>query len=143
MIEFPFDTTRAVVNLIMSSTLERCPNLRMIVPHAAGTLPFLARRVDMMVGRMRLAQKRVPSGTLIGALQRLFYDTAGSSGDNSTASLLTLVDSSHMLYGSDYPFTPEAVVQSMIQELNTTSLLSADDRQAIEYGNATKLFAAK
>jgi 6-methylsalicylate decarboxylase len=32
MIEFPFDTTRAVTNLIFSGTLERCPDIRIIVP---------------------------------------------------------------------------------------------------------------
>ena len=48
MIEFPFDSTRAVTNLAMSGTLERCPNLRIIVPHAGGTLPFLARRIASM-----------------------------------------------------------------------------------------------
>ncbi len=47
MIEFTFDSTRAVVNLIFSGTLARCPKLRIIVPHAGGTLPFLARRIGM------------------------------------------------------------------------------------------------
>jgi 6-methylsalicylate decarboxylase len=74
-------------------------------------------------------------------LQRLFYDTAGSSGDNAITSLLTLVDSSRMLYGSDYPFTPETVVEAMIEELNSTCLLNADGRRAMEHGNAMKLFA--
>jgi predicted TIM-barrel fold metal-dependent hydrolase len=55
MIEFPFDTTRAVTNLVVSGTLERCPNVRIIVPHAGGTLPFLARRIDGMVSRLSLA----------------------------------------------------------------------------------------
>jgi predicted TIM-barrel fold metal-dependent hydrolase len=140
MIEFPFDTTRAVTNLVVSGTLERCPNVRIIVPHAGGTLPFLARRIDGMVSRLSLARERAPTGSLIAALQRLFYDTAGSSGDNSLTSLLTLIDSSHVLYGSDYPFTPEAVVEAMIKELDSTHLLSADDRRAMEYANPMKLF---
>ena len=42
MIEFPFDTTRAVTNLLLSGTLARHPDIRWIVPHAGGTLPFLA-----------------------------------------------------------------------------------------------------
>jgi predicted TIM-barrel fold metal-dependent hydrolase len=141
MIEFPFDTTRAVTNLVISGTLERCPNLRIIVPHAGGTLPFLARRIEGMVSRLSLTREPRPSGSFLAQLQRLFYDTAGSSGDNSIASLLTLVDSSHMLYGSDYPFTPEAVIETMIKELNSTRLLTAQDRQAMEHGNAMKLFS--
>lgn len=140
MIEFPFDSTRAVTNLVMSGTLERCPNVRIIVPHAGGTLPFLARRIAM-VARINPAGERGPKGSFIAALQRLFYDTAGSSGDNAIVSLLTLVDSSRILYGSDYPFTPETMVEAMIAELNSTHLLNADDRRAMEHGNAMKLFA--
>jgi 6-methylsalicylate decarboxylase len=141
MIEFPFDSTRAVTNLVMSGTLERCPNVRIIVPHAGGTLPFLARRIAAMASLTNPAGKRGPTGDFIAALQRLFYDTAGSSGDNAITSLLTLVDSSRMLYGSDYPFTPETVVEAMIEELNSTCLLNADGRRAMEHGNAMKLFA--
>jgi 6-methylsalicylate decarboxylase len=141
MIEFPFDSTRALTNLVMSGTLSRCPNVRIIVPHAGGTLPFLARRIAGMVSLIGSAKERGPSGSFIAALQQLFYDTAGSSGDNAIGSLLTLVDSSRILYGSDYPFTPETVVQAMIEELNSTHLLNADDRSAMQHGNAVKLFA--
>jgi 6-methylsalicylate decarboxylase len=141
MIEFPFDSTRAVTNLAMSGTLERSPNVQIIVPHAGGTLPFLARRIAAMASLTNPAGKRSPTGGFIAALQRLFYDTAGSSGDNAITSLLTLVDLSRMLYGSDYPFTPETMVEAMIEELNSTRLLNADDRRAMEHGNAMKLFA--
>ncbi|MGZ4679914.1 MAG: amidohydrolase family protein, partial [Ilumatobacteraceae bacterium] len=45
MIEFPFDTTRAVTNMLLSGTLARYPDIRWIVPHAGGALPFLASRI--------------------------------------------------------------------------------------------------
>src|SRR5262249_28385374 len=45
MIEFPFDTTRTVASLIYSGTLARCPDINFILPHAGGTLPFLAPRI--------------------------------------------------------------------------------------------------
>ncbi len=140
MIEFPFDSTRAITNLIMSGTFERCPNVRMIVPHAGGTLPFLARRIAAVTSRF-MAPERGPKGGFIAALQRLFYDTAGASGDNSLASLLTLIDSSRILFGSDYPFMPEAAVEAMVGELKSTQLFTAADLRAIENGNAIKLFA--
>ncbi|MBV8454308.1 MAG: amidohydrolase [Deltaproteobacteria bacterium] len=141
MIEFPLDSTRAVTNLAMSGTLERCPNIQLIVPHAGGTLPFLARRIAAVTSLTNPEGQRGPSSGFIAALQQLFYDTAGSSGDNAISSLLTLVDSSRILYGSDYPFTPETVVEAMIKELNSSHLLNADDRRAIEHGNAMTLFA--
>jgi predicted TIM-barrel fold metal-dependent hydrolase len=141
MIEFPFDSTRAVTNLVISGTLDRCPNLRIIVPHGGGTLPFLARRIAGVTLRMNLGGVGGPKDGFIAALQRLFYDTAAASGDNSLASLLTLVDCSRILFGSDYPFMPEAMTQQMTNELNSTKLLTVDDRLAIERGNALKLFA--
>jgi len=140
MIEFPFDSTRAITNLILSGTLERCPNVRIIVPHAGGTLPFLARRIATVASGL-IARERRPKGGFIAALQRLFYDTAGASGDNSLASLLTLINSSRIVFGSDYPFMPEAAVEATIGELKSTKLFNADDLRAIERGNAMKLFA--
>ena len=45
MLEFLFDTTRAVVNLVLNGTVARLPNLRLIIPHAGATLPVIADRV--------------------------------------------------------------------------------------------------
>jgi len=139
MIEFTFDSTRAVVNLIFSSTTARCPKIRFIVPHAGGTLPFLARRIGMF--------GRVLGAGLTGApviaeeqLRRLYYDLAGSPGSNALAPLLEMTETSHVLYGSDYVHTPEAVVSAHLAELLSSKLLSADDFRAIGRGNALDLF---
>jgi 6-methylsalicylate decarboxylase len=45
MIEFPFDTTRTAVSLLYSGALVRYPRINFILPHAGGTLPFLAPRI--------------------------------------------------------------------------------------------------
>jgi predicted TIM-barrel fold metal-dependent hydrolase len=45
MLEFLFDTTRAVVNLVLNGVIARHPGLRVIVPHAGATLPVIADRV--------------------------------------------------------------------------------------------------
>jgi 6-methylsalicylate decarboxylase len=136
MIEFTFDSTRAVVNLIFSGTTLRCPKLRIIVPHAGGTLPFLARRIGMF-GR------GVAGGTPVPAeehLRKLYYDLAGSPGSNALAPLLEMTERSHILYGSDYVHTPEAIVSAHLTELLSSKLLSADDFRAIGRGNALTLF---
>jgi 6-methylsalicylate decarboxylase len=136
MIEFTFDSTRAVVNLIFSGTTARCPKVRFIVPHAGGTLPFLARRIGMF-GR------GVADGTPIPAeehLRQMYYDLAGSAGSNAIAPLLEMTQRSHILYGSDYVHTPEAIVSAQLAELLSSKLLSAEDLRAIGRGNALALF---
>lgn len=43
--EYPFDTTRAVVDFVLQDKVTRWPNIRWILPHAGGTIPFLAHRI--------------------------------------------------------------------------------------------------
>ena len=106
MIEFPFDTTRAVTNLLLSGTLARHPDIRWIVPHAGGTLPFLAPRI---AGISVLLGADDPAA-VVAQLRRLHYDLAGSASAPVVAALLNFVDRSQVLYGSDWPFTPEPIV---------------------------------
>jgi predicted TIM-barrel fold metal-dependent hydrolase len=139
MIEFTFDSTRAVVNLIFSGTTVRCPKLRLIVPHAGGTLPFLARRIGMF-GRGLADRSRSTPVSTEEQLRQLYYDLAGSPGSNALAPLLEMTERSHILYGSDYVHTPEAVVSAHLSELLTSKLLSPDDFRAIGRNNARSLF---
>jgi predicted TIM-barrel fold metal-dependent hydrolase len=53
MIEFIFDTARAVTDLILSGTLIRHPGMRIIVPHGGGALPLLADRIKASCSRPR------------------------------------------------------------------------------------------
>src|SRR6266540_3835870 len=77
-IEFPFDTTRAIVSLLFSGTLSRCPDIRFICSHAGGALPMVAARiVGVTTVRPDLAEK-VPNGVM-HELEKLYYDLAGAS----------------------------------------------------------------
>jgi 6-methylsalicylate decarboxylase len=139
MIEFTFDSTRAVVNLIFSGTTARCPKLRIIVPHAGGTIPFLARRIGMFGRGLAGGSDKNPIRTE-EHLRGLYYDLAGSPGSNALAPLLEMTERSHILYGSDYVHTPEAVASAQLAELLSSKLLSPQDFCAIGRGNALALF---
>ena len=106
MIEFPFDTTRAVANMLLSGTLSRYHDIRWIVPHAGGTLPFLAPRI---AGISTMLGADDPAA-VVTQLRRLHYDLAGSANASVVAALLALVDPGQVMYGSDWPFTPEPIV---------------------------------
>ncbi|MFF4656241.1 amidohydrolase family protein [Streptomyces sp. NPDC001381] len=73
MLEFPFETTRAVTHLVLGGVLERYPGIRFIVPHAGGTLPALADRIAAFA----LASGGPPVDVL-GALRGLYYDAPAS-----------------------------------------------------------------
>jgi 6-methylsalicylate decarboxylase len=135
LIEFVFDTTRAVTNLVYSGTLERCPYIHFIVAHAGGTIPFLAYRIAM--GQIMLPG--VPQGALT-YLKQLYYDTALSVNPNALRSLQALVDASHILFGSDYPFAPEVAVSLFVQGIQNFDGFDEYARKAIERESALALF---
>ena len=60
VVEYVFDTTRAIVNLIFTGTLTRYPDIRVIVAHGGGAVPFLAQRISMLEGH-RSAQRSRPT----------------------------------------------------------------------------------
>jgi predicted TIM-barrel fold metal-dependent hydrolase len=142
-LEYVFDSTRAVANMIFTGTLERFPDIKFIIPHAGGTLPFLAERlslIDLSTREIYLKyQKRSPEGVK-AYLKDLYYDTALSASRHPMSSLLELVDTTHILFATDYPFCPPALAAKTVEGIGR--LFEADDhiRLAVERDNALRLF---
>lgn len=111
MLEFLFDTTRAVVDLVLSGALARYPNVRVIIPHAGAVLPLVADRIAAF-GR-RLA----PDVDVHAALRSLHFDLAGYPLPRQLPVLRTIADPAHLHYGSDWPFTPDVAVEAAIGRL--------------------------
>src|SRR5256886_16368246 len=102
MMEYLFDTTRAVVNLIFSSAVERFPRVRFILPHAGGLAPVFARRpsvAPMIDPRLpQLAREQV-----YAALEHFWYDNALSPGEQTFGSLDRVALRERVVFGTDYP----------------------------------------
>jgi len=135
LVEFVFDTTRAVVNLLYSGTLDRCPDIRFILAHAGGTVPYLTQRIAM--GQVMLPG--APQGT-ITYLKQLYYDIALSASPYVLRSLQKLVNASRILFGSDYPFAPEILTDLVIRGIERHDGFNEAARNLIERENALALF---
>jgi predicted TIM-barrel fold metal-dependent hydrolase len=128
VLEFVFDTTRAIANLMHHGIFKKYPNIKFIFAHAGGTAPYLAWRITF--GNKRLIKQ----------FKNLYYGTAVSATKNILHSLMEIVDYSHILFGSDFPFVHERVVKEMIQELIKNDKFDNHIRLAIEQENALSLF---
>jgi len=101
LVGFPFDTTLAVAKLCFAGVFKQLPNIRWLVAHAGGAVPYLMERLDS--GWRDFAECRVnidePPSLY---LKRLYYDTVTFSPHNLRL-LHDLVGTDHMVMGSDYP----------------------------------------
>ena len=140
MIEFIFDTTRTVTNMVLSGVLDRYPNVRVIVPHAGAALPILAERIDL-VGPMLTAADAPKPPVMREALRQLHFDLAGAPVPELLGALLSVADPDRIHYGSDWPFTPPHVCETLAAALDETPLLDGDLRARVMRGNAERLFA--
>ncbi len=139
MVEFVIDTTRTVSDLLFSGTLERCPDIRFILSHAGGTIPYLALRLTLGQFLPGL-QDKVPQGVAT-YLRRLYYDTALSASPHALRSLQELVEPSQVLFGSDYPFAPELATIATIEGLRAYDGFDERVLKEIERDNALSLFS--
>jgi predicted TIM-barrel fold metal-dependent hydrolase len=135
IVEYPFDTTRAVTNLVWHGALERFPRIRWALSHAGGAAPFLAYRITGLAG-MRIDPRPEPWE----AFSRLFYDTALAPVRPALRSVLEVAPPSQILFGSDFPFAdflypPDGDVQP---ELAT--VFDAEQLEAVGRHNALAQF---
>lgn len=138
LLEFLCDTTRAALNLILTGTVERYPRIRFILAHAGGFLPYAAWRLSL-ANAMSPYDTRAPQGVL-EYICRFYFDTALSPGAPSLAALLELVEPSHILFGSDFPFAPEPVTAMQTRTLSESKLLSDSLKRGIDREHALRLF---
>ena len=138
VIEFPHDTTRTVCSLLFSGALQRCPRIRWLLPHGGGTIVILAHRIAGVLNLRPELRDRVPDG-VIAALRRLYYDTAFSTNPSSFAALRALVPRDHLVFGTDFPFAPEAFMAASVTGLAELAA-DPDELEAVQKRNAVALF---
>jgi predicted TIM-barrel fold metal-dependent hydrolase len=140
LFEFTFDTTRSIVQMMFNGTLTRHPDLKIILSHAGGTLPYLAKRLTYGAEIQSALGDRQPAD-VFGILRRLYYDTAVSGSPYSLAALTELVDTDHILFGSDFPYLSQEIIDDNAEAVfRNRALADAEVADAVAQGNARTLF---
>ena len=143
ILEYMFDTTRAVTNLLISGTISRNPDLSFIVPHCGAVIPAtLARSTEFAAkalkrpNALRLEEARKLLRT------RFYFDLAGWVCSEQLPAILRLTTPDRLVYGSDLPFTPVDVANELIEELsdNLASMCGDKEALAVYRDNALRFF---
>jgi aminocarboxymuconate-semialdehyde decarboxylase len=102
LIGIPLATTLAASRLILTGTLERHPNLTIVLMHAGGYLPYQIGRLDHG-HRVRAETKSMLADPPSNYLRRFYLDTITHSPDR-LESLIGWVGADRIVLGTDIPF---------------------------------------
>jgi aminocarboxymuconate-semialdehyde decarboxylase len=101
IIGFPFDTSLAVARMCYDGMFADFPDIRWIVGHLGGAVPYLMERMDN--GYRDFPECRAKIDQLPSFyLKRLYYDTVSFS-PHALLMVRNMVGADHMVMGSDYP----------------------------------------
>jgi predicted TIM-barrel fold metal-dependent hydrolase len=138
IVDYPFDTTRVAVHMVLNGVMDRYRRVNVILSHAGGFLPYAARRFAELAPHVR---SNVPTTEeLLAAFRRFYFDTALSS-PTALPSLQAFAGAERVLYGSDYPYAPATVGASFTKQLDAYQGFSEAEHAAVNRGNALHLFS--
>jgi 6-methylsalicylate decarboxylase len=129
----PVEDAVCALQLVRADFPSRYPQLKVIVPHLGGFLPFLRYRLD------KTTPRRGPGAdppTVL--LRKLWYDSANGEPD-ALALAAKVFGADRILFGSDYPYWLDDSYAHAVNYLEMAGLSDADVA-AIQSGNARRLF---
>jgi predicted TIM-barrel fold metal-dependent hydrolase len=124
-LEYPTDTTRAIMNLLVGNAATRFPDVRFIFSHAGGTLVSIAQRILGNEVTAEALAKPIEKNSRLYHVRRFHYDTAGSANPVQLQSLRLLVPSSQIVFGTD---TPLASLSATVAGVRTSGFSIEEQR---------------
>jgi aminocarboxymuconate-semialdehyde decarboxylase len=136
---FPYDTSLNAMRLIRSGLLDESPDLKLIVAHAGGVIPYLKGRIGIHGALAPLVSDWPRLAHPIDHyIKRLYVDTV-CYHIAALECCYKVMGARQMLYGTDHPFGRHDVAAELIEQLNCP----AADRELILHGNAERLLNLK
>jgi hypothetical protein len=126
------ETALHIIRLAASGTLDRHPNLKMIIGHMGEGLPAMLARIDTMSALSKPGRTRTISKTI---LDQVWITTSGLWDQPSFTAAFMTFGPDRIMFSVDYPFSSIQVQRDFLVSLP----LSAADRDKIAHGNADKL----
>jgi predicted TIM-barrel fold metal-dependent hydrolase len=138
-LHFINEETTAVYGLVNSTVLDDFPDLKILISHGGGAIPYQLGRFDSASARGRGERFR-------DRMRKLYYDTVLYTAD-ALQLLIRTVGPAHVLYGAECPgvgsaLNPdtESTFDDIVPSIRGFEWLSDEDKQRILERNARELF---
>ncbi|KAL8734600.1 MAG: hypothetical protein Q9181_003152 [Wetmoreana brouardii] len=149
MIDFPHETTRAAVSMIIGNVVRDHSNVKIVLSHAGGTLPYMATRIAYQAGGSPFIRNKSAEDFLIDA-KKFYFDLALSAYEGPFDLLKRFAARGHITYGSDFPFAKRESIKGQADFVkgvsNELDRMTGEEDGAkaegweIRRGNALRLF---
>ncbi|MGH7611627.1 MAG: amidohydrolase family protein [Candidatus Dormibacteria bacterium] len=149
MVAWPFDTTVAMLRLVLGGVLERYPDLRFVTHHMGGMVPYYAKRIEAFAERMVEEYSRLGMAhqsqdlrtPVLEQLRRFYNDSVSNGSASALRCALDFFGPEHILFGTDFPFGPQGGELWPLEELEVIQQAEIPDaaRRQILQGNAERL----
>jgi aminocarboxymuconate-semialdehyde decarboxylase len=136
LVGFLMDTTLAAAHLVFSGVGERFPNIKWVLSHLGGAVPYMAERFDRGFQAFENCRRNIdrpPSDYL----KTWYYDTVNFD-PQALKLAIAFAGADHILAGSDYPHQIGSI-PSMLESLRGLDISEAD-KAAILGGNAARIY---
>jgi aminocarboxymuconate-semialdehyde decarboxylase len=129
---YAIESATTAAKFILTGTLDKYPGLQIVLPHSGGCFPYVAGRIE----RGLVAKKFQLQRPFREYVRRFHYDSI-TYYPETLQFLVNLVGSDRVVIGSDF-YAPMVIddPNALTRQLN----LSAQDRDRILFGNASRLF---
>ncbi|KOS22449.1 2-amino-3-carboxymuconate-6-semialdehyde decarboxylase [Escovopsis weberi] len=107
---FPMETTIAVTRMYLSGVFDKVRDLRMLLAHSGGTLPFLAGRIESCIVHDGQLVREGKAGkgrrTIWEVLKEQFYLDAVVYSEVGLKAAIAASGADRLMFGTDHPFFP-------------------------------------
>lgn len=137
MMEFLFDSARAVADLLFGQVLSRHPRIQWVITHGGGVLPLLADRMELFRTVFGIGPQEGP--TVRDELRRLWFDMAGTPFPHQIPAVVKAFGHDRLLYGSDYCWTPAAGTAAQVASVDAADQPPGGSWRGLTTRNAARL----
>ena len=135
LLEYPMDTTRTILQWILTKSTARYPDLRLIFSHDGGFMMGALGRLQILDNTQESMRAMMPE-SFRAEVAKFYYENSSSADAVTMASLRAYVPLSHVLLGTDSPFIgPMAPNIAQLQKIGLSKLELA----GVERDNALAL----
>jgi 6-methylsalicylate decarboxylase len=139
VVEYVFDSTRALASLVYSGMRRRYPRFRYIATHGGGTLPYVAERIAFMASVASRYDTRLNHEEVMHDLKGIHYDLALSTSKPTLVALREFLPIEQIVIGFDFPFAPPQSVGPAIASVLNSEIFRNDELGLIASRNALPL----